>query len=98
MEFQPGQRVRCVIKSHWRFLGGCAPVSGPVFGQVCTVSHVFDGCAHHVWGWLSLVGFDPGSDFSARGFRPLSDGELEKLRQSIVEPPLRVRDLVELLP
>jgi hypothetical protein len=100
MDFEPGQRVRCVYKGPWRSAFGPAATTrpGPAFGRVCKVAEILDGDFLEEMGWLTLDEFSPEIGFAARHFRPLSDGEFEKLRQACEAPPLRARDLVELLP
>lgn len=81
MDFQAGQRVRCVNARGWEDLGG-APGDGPALSDICTVLEVGVDPALGLALRLIEHPLNDGapSGFDAREFRPLEDGELERLR------------------
>lgn len=95
--------MRCVV-AQW--FEGAAPSKDPAtLGAVYTV---VDSMAKLHWQFGPIILIElaekPPRDgrtlyYLSEGFRPLEDAEFERLRQAcLTPPPLKARELVELLP
>ena len=87
MEFEAGQRVRC-INTGWLKYPCRAPTAGPRFDACCTVVAVSRPQVNGApLDCVALAEF-PGELFAASGFAPIEDYELGKLRALIAAPQL----------
>ena len=91
MSFWPGQRVECVApgfrifpEPNWLQRLFPRKKHDPQHGRVYVVSGVSVAYGHVL---LDIVGF-PGSRYSAHGFRPIVETEIEKLREIAAQPEL----------